>query len=515
MTNQHQNQSRKRPRLTAQDLLQEAEEAVDPERKVLDLTPKAVRGACLALKKMCDKNQLQRAKYVDSPQHFMESELALFQQISAFSAFAADPSLYEVLLQEGVLDQFVPLLSHDNSDVALTVIHVLVEWIDPEALYMVERIVSDEALKWSIANLGRLNPEVDEDAVGIEDVLTLVENSIELDPKASVAIVEQTFLISWLFQQIETRQSGRAAEVLSLVLQDSQVYSTFNDLSRVPPYSSPLLDEPPSEPMDGMEILLQALALYRKTQPPGELECDFLENVCLALAAALTYSSVNVNKFLEGQGVELVLRCLKEKVHAGGVALKLLDLQSARACEHIVHAGGFKHLFPLFVGRAIPRPIYTGKRARKEWLVMLEENTITIIYNLTRHLTRQSPDDAMERLVVKFSEDDNKCNRLVELLLKYDAKARMAEYKFYRSSDDEDELAALAFKLKGGGDLFHRLGAICAFCCVGSKKCHTRIRDQLILQKSGMGGTWSCSRGCGFVGYCVDTLIFVSLSFVQ
>jgi beta-catenin-like protein 1 len=120
---------------------------------------------------------------------------------------------------------------------------------------------------------------------------------------------------------------------------------------------------------------------------------------------------------------------------------------------------------------------------------MLETYTIQIIYALTRYLTPSSPEDAMERVLVKFSEDDNKCNRLVELLLKYDQKARVAEYKFYRSTDEEDELAALAFKLKGGGDLFHRVGAICAFCCVGSKRCHVFIRDQLILQKSGIGGT--------------------------
>jgi beta-catenin-like protein 1 len=50
------------------------------------------------------------------------------------------------------------------------------------------------------------------------------------------------------------------------------------------------------------------------------------------------------------------------------------------------------------------------------------------------------------------------------------------------------ELAALHAKLKGGGDLFHRVGAIAAFCCVGSKRCHQQIIDQLTLQQSGIGG---------------------------
>jgi hypothetical protein len=57
------------------------------------------------------------------------------------------------------------------------------------------------------------------------------------------------------------------------------------------------------------------------------MECDFLENACLALAVFLTYSA---DKFLEAQGIELVLPRLKEKAHAGVVALKLLDLQSRR-----------------------------------------------------------------------------------------------------------------------------------------------------------------------------------------
>lgn len=499
--------SRKRPRQeTAQDLLAQAELAVDPDSKILDLKPKAIKGAIVSLRKAAERNELQRAQYADTPENFMESELALFQQISAFSAVAAAPTLFETMLKESILEQLVPLLSHDNADVAMTVMKVFVEWIDsesptPEMIQLAKALVDDGALKWSIANLGRLDPEQEEEAAGIEDVLTLVENLVELNLLAggdgeSVAthLVKETSIVPWLFQQIESRQSGRAAEVLSLIFQQSEVHDVVPDLTKIPPYSSPLLDEPPSPSIDGMEVLLQAIAIYRKTQPPSEAECDFLENVCLALASALTFSpEINIDKFLDAQGIELVLRCLKEKVHAGGVALKLLDLRSRRACEHLVEAGGLKYLFPIFVGRGIPKPMpsaATGKKAKKEWLHMLETQAIQIMYALTRYLTLKSPKDALDRVLVKFAEEDClKCNRLVELLLKYDQKARIAEYKFYRSTDEEDELAALHAKLKGGGDLFHRLGAIAAFCCVGSKKCHRQILDQLTLQQSGIGGT--------------------------
>ena len=82
---------------------------------------------------------------------------------------------------------------------------------------------------------------------------------------------------------------------------------------------------------------------------------------------------------------------------------------------------------------------------------------------------------------------------MVEILLGYDQRTRLAEYKFYRSDIEESlvkeevELAAMEAKLSGGGDFFHRLGAISAFCCVHSKTCHAHILQQLTLQKSGIG----------------------------
>lgn len=89
-----------------------------------------------------------------------------------------------------------------------------------------------------------------------------------------------------------------------------------------------------------------------------------------------------------------------------------------------------------------------------------------------------------------------KCDRLVELFLKCDKMMRLAEVKYFRSDEAEiadergfdSDLGAFHAKLKGGGDLFHRLGAILAFASVGSKKCHARIIEQLQLNNSGVSG---------------------------
>ena len=91
----------------------------------------------------------------------------------------------------------------------------------------------------------------------------------------------------------------------------------------------------------------------------------------------------------------------------------------------------------------------------------------------------------------------------------YDQRARLAEYKFFRSDVEETllllgqssgdvddskkgddsmiQLAALEAKLAAGGDVLHRLAAIAAFCCTGSKRCHTQILAALHAKESGIG----------------------------
>jgi beta-catenin-like protein 1 len=531
-------------RMSAEELLEQAEQEHSDE-KVLDVTPKGIQQALSGLTKLSRKNALQRAKYSNDPEQYMESELALHQMLQAFSAVATQPQLFAYVSASDLV-LFGEILTHDNTDIATTMMHVLVEWLEDSdseeggnsedntthIIHFAKRMVGgDEAndtsiLDLMIANLGRLENDDDDDEYqqGVEDVLTCVEQLVELElvtnvlllTKLSVAeyIAKETTLLSWLVAQLP-KSHGRSAEILALLVQQPALHNQVKDWSKLPIYSSVLVDdeedddEPSDEkkakiekstPLDSLEIMLQSIAGFRKRQPDSETETLFLENIVLTMASALTFASNGdngrlsfISQFLEAQGPELIVRCVKEKVHAGGVGLALLDMRDKHACEQLVAMGALKYIFPIFMGRSIPKPApssTSGKKAKRAWLHKLEEHIIFIMYNLTRYLSDSSPDDAKQRLLVKFLDHD-KLDRLVELLLSYDERARKAEFKFYRYSDGDDEeddvLGALSAKLAGGGDLFHRIGAICAFVSVNSKRSHSHLMEQLTLQKSGIG----------------------------
>ena len=634
-------------KLTGDELLAQAEsQQSEAPTKLLELTPRGIQAASQSLNKTYQRNSLLRAQHFNNPSKFMFNEIALNDEITSFKSAAVNVTMYNKLVEYGVMDSFVGLMSHDNSDVVISVVNVLVELFDPDVLLVQQQLQQQEddkdnnnntaeerehnmrklvnsfvnggGLDLLSSNLGRFDESIEEDAKGIEDVLTLVESILDLERsgvlqrdvvqsddqereedddnnnnnKSSMSIVacicQQTTLLSWLFQRIDKSDNDssnneatatstasapispavlklHASEVLSTILQHED-YSTSrcgSRLAMLPKYTSAFDDdddddEDSAKPkdgeqeiedtiIDGMEVLLLAIAAYRKSDPQVEVECEFLENVFDALAASLLRED-NVRDFVKAEGIELMLRCIRQKVHAGGGALKVLNFalsgSAARredgdddnsnsdnayrqACETFVHAGGLKLLFPLYMARksAIPCPATCSEggsklakkkdnkngdgaavlskrakraaHARKKWLVEVEQNAINIMYALTRHIVKESKYDAHARLLVKFVEEDcEKCDRTIELCLKYDEKARIAEYQYFRSDDAEEaerlgidvEFAALAAKLRGGGDVFHRSCAILSFAIVGSKRCRGHVMDQLKLQGSGMSG---------------------------
>jgi beta-catenin-like protein 1 len=309
-------------------------------------------------------------------------------------------------------------------------------------------------------------------------------------------------------------------EMIAFIAQNSDVFdvqpdwnalprvntnSSKDDSTKAPPSKKQKNDDsspppPPSKFIEGVDIFLQSIGRYRKKQPSNDQQIEYLENACIALSSCIMFSTINLKHFVDLEGIPLVMYCEKNNVYSGCSALRLLDFSMEgdvpkRAAEEIVTSGLLKYLFPLFLGTRTPKPAIPLKnaKAKRSWLHDIKTRTIRILYGLSLHLDHTSPEDGQERFISKFVEDNLKnCDRLVELLLEFDEKARKAEYKVFRSDIDEsigeEQVALTAFdaKLKAGGDMCHRLAAIAAYVCAHSKRCHGRIISQLKLQQAGV-----------------------------
>ena len=66
----------------------------------------------------------------------------------------------------------------------------------------------------------------------------------------------------------------------------------------------------------------------------------------------------NQSKFRMAEGIELMIRCLKERKFAALSAIKVLNFAlsgNLDNCERLIEAGGLKYVFPLIMGRNLPK----------------------------------------------------------------------------------------------------------------------------------------------------------------
>lgn len=105
-----------------------------------------------------------RAKFGDSPEKFMESEIELNMEISELYALAASPELYPVLVGSGSLESLLGLIAHENTDISISVVGLLQELTEPttlqeteDAIGLVDAIVALQGLELLVQNLTRLD----------------------------------------------------------------------------------------------------------------------------------------------------------------------------------------------------------------------------------------------------------------------------------------------------------------------------------------------------------------------
>ncbi|KAF6087723.1 catenin beta like 1 [Phyllostomus discolor] len=424
-------------------------EGEEEEEEEEPLDESSVKKMILTFEKRSYKNQELRIKFPDNPEKFMESELDLNDIIQEMHVVATMPDLYHLLVELNAVQSLLGLLGHDNTDILLAptargplltptpqcsrpacaqllaVVDLLQELTDIDTLHeseegaevLIDALVDGQVVALLVQNLERLDESVKEEADGVHNTLAIVENMAEFRPEMCTEAAQQG-LLQWLLKRLKAKMPFDAnklycSEVLAILLQD-------NDENRE------LLGE-----LDGIDVLLQQLSVFKRHNPSTAEEQEMMENLFDSLCSCLMLSS-NRERFLKGEGLQLMNLMLREKKISRSSALKVLDHamigpEGTDNCHKFVDILGLRTIFPLFMKS--PRKIKKVGTTEKEH----EEHVCSILASLLRNLRGQQ----RTRLLNKFTENDSeKVDRLMELHFKYLDAMQVADKKIEGEKHD-------------------------------------------------------------------------------
>ncbi|WFD32294.1 hypothetical protein MSPP1_003339 [Malassezia sp. CBS 17886] len=408
----------------------------------------SARKQLLQLEKAINTNQEMRLKYPDDPQRyvyggcahtrFIASEADLDAELRALGTLATDPvQQYGEFVKLGSAVSVVGLLSHENVDIASAAIEVLEELTDDDVLdgagrdgargpadaaagqaalqSVAEALCAEQLPDLVVSNLTRFRDaapgaelsaeeraNIESDQQGIFHSLGLLENLVSLRPPLADQLVARTALLPWLLARVQPatrpvdQNSAYAAELLAILLQESDANRAAFGRA------------------NGTDAVLRALAPFRHVDPGDDTE--FVENLFDALCSSLLHDA-NKRRFLDCEGVELMVLFLRERRAARLRALRVLDhalsgVAGAPQCERFVQVLGLKSLFPVLM-----MPLESGARARRGVAgigAQDMEHVLGILASLLHSLPSESA--ARLRLMAKFVEQEyKKTDRLLEL----------------------------------------------------------------------------------------------------
>jgi beta-catenin-like protein 1 len=369
-----------------------------------------LRKLALNFEKKITKNAELRAKFENEPTKFMGSEADLDADIKALSILAEHPELYGEFAQLGCVASLVSLLAHENTDIAIDAVEIISELTDEDVeaeqeqwTLLVDAMVEADLLDLLVSNFARFNERNESDRSGVYHALSVLEN---LASQTSLAekIGQDTTVLKWLIDRISKKESPvtqnkqYAAEVLAILLQSS-------------PVNRRKLCE-----LEGVDLLLQILAAYRKRDPlKGTEEEEFVENIFDSLTCVVDEAE-GKQKFEEAEGVELCLIMIKEGKMSKSRALRLIDhalgsQSGAEICERLVEAAGLKVIFGLFM---------------KKQDGQTTEHLLGIFSSLLRLLPANS--SGRIRTLAKFVEKDyEKLVKLVKLRREYATRVAVVD----------------------------------------------------------------------------------------
>ncbi|CAG8537622.1 13610_t:CDS:10 [Ambispora leptoticha] len=392
------------------------------EKTAETLDVSGVRKMILKFEKAIIKNQELRVKFPDDPQKFMDSEADLHEEIKHLMALTEAPDLIPFVVELGAISHLASLLAHENTDIAIDVVELLNDLTEDDVMgedndealkVLIDSLVENQVLELLVQNLNRLEEEEAADKQGVFNTLGVIENLTSFDPSLSEVVIQKTNLMEWILNRIKVKafdsNKQYASEILAILLQDSR----DNRLK---------LSE-----LNGVDVLLQVLNAYKRKDPKDEDETEMMENFFDALCSAVTELEVK-QKFLEGEGVELMLIMMKEKNMSRMRAIKVLDhamwtVHGRPNCIKFVEIFGLKTLFAAFMRKGLKKfkKMYKSFSETEE-----EEHILGIIVSLIKNLPVDS--DHRLRLVQKFTENDyEKVDRLLELRENYEIRVSIID----------------------------------------------------------------------------------------
>ncbi|KDR11648.1 beta-catenin-like protein 1 [Zootermopsis nevadensis] len=401
-------------------------ESEEFEGEVLDES--TLKRLVLLFEKRALRNQEMRIKFPDMPEKFMESELELHETIQEMHVVATVPDLYPIMVELQAVPSLLELLAHENTDVAVAVVDLLQELTDVDILHeseegadsLIDALLNQQICALLVQNLERLDESVKEESEGVHNTLAIFENLAEFRPDLCGDAAKQG-LLQWLLRRLRVKlpfdaNKLYASEILSILLQDT-------------PDNRQMLGD-----LDGIDVILQQLAFYKRHDPTSSEEHEMMENLFNCLCGSLMYAP-NRECFLRGEGLQLMNLMLREKKLSRNGSLKVLDHAMSgpdgkENCNKFVDILGLRTIFPLFMK--------TPKKNRRRILTTEEheEHVVSIIASMLRNC--RGPQ--RQRLLSKFTENDHeKVDRLLELHFKYLEKVEEVDLEIDHDRRDLDE----------------------------------------------------------------------------
>ncbi|KAK7114078.1 beta-catenin-like protein 1 [Littorina saxatilis] len=412
-----------------------------PEAEPLDETN--LKKMLLQFEKRVYKNQEMRIKFPEMPEKFMESELELNDILQQMHVIATVPDQYNVLVELNTVRSLLQLLSHENTDISIAVVDLMQELTDVDTLNeseedataLVDALLEGQITAMLVQNMERLDETVKEEADGVHNSLAIIENVTEFRTEVSGDAAQQGLLV-WLLKRVKMKlpfdvNKLYASEIMAILLQNSDEVRQ-------------LLGE-----QEGIDVLLQQLATYKRHDPANKEEVEYMENLFNCMCSALMYSA-NRARFLKGEGLQLMNLMLREKKLSRNCAIKVLNhsmtgVDGVDNSQKFVDILGLRTIFPLYM--KTPKTAKAGPSSDE-----LEEHICSIIASLLRN----SHGTQRQRLLSKFTENDHeKVERLMELHFKYLDKVRQCDdsiekekHRLKQAGEEVDEDMEDEFYLK-------------------------------------------------------------------